>query len=120
MKSLSRAVLCINARGAKKRKHRHERESPKDANDGKTERTNLGEDGNDGTNVGVWMRSEVQNMKQKGTNKFGRRRKRWEKKWRRLHERGSPRTEKMKMEKMEKMRRRNGRGTSELQNVGEK
>ena len=43
----------------------------------KTERTNLGEDGNDRTNVGVWMRAEVQKMKKKGTNKFGRRRKRW-------------------------------------------
>ena len=44
------------------------------------------------------------------------------KKWRRLHEseRGSPRTEKMKMEKMEKMKRLDGRGTPELQNVGEK
>ena len=42
------------------------------------------------------------------------------KKRRRLHERDSPRTEKMKMEKMEKMRHLNGRGTPELQNVGGK
>ena len=81
---------------------------------GITERTNFGEDGN-----GVWMRAEVQKMKKRERisleedGKDG-------KKWKRLHERGSPRTEKMKMEKMKKMKSLDGRGTPELQNVGGK
>ena len=66
MKSLSRAVLCINARGAKIGNTDIREKVQYIQIMEKTERTNLGEDGNDRTNVGVWMRAEVQKMKKKG------------------------------------------------------